>query len=45
MKIGASLRFLLPTSPETHVTFRRMLAAMPKGAFIERPLGAYDPAE
>src|SRR5262245_5406765 len=45
MKLGTSLRFLFPTSPATHERFRGLLASMPKGAFIERPLGAYSPAE
>ena len=41
MKLGTSLRFLFPTSPATHDRFRQILASMPKGAFIERPMGAY----
>jgi alkanesulfonate monooxygenase SsuD/methylene tetrahydromethanopterin reductase-like flavin-dependent oxidoreductase (luciferase family) len=45
MKLGTSVRFLFPTSPATHDRFRSMLAAMPKGAFIERPMGAYSPDE
>ncbi len=45
MKLGTSLRFLFPTSPATHERFRGLLAAMPKGAFIERPMGAYSPDE
>jgi alkanesulfonate monooxygenase SsuD/methylene tetrahydromethanopterin reductase-like flavin-dependent oxidoreductase (luciferase family) len=45
MKLGTSVRFLFPTSPATHDRFRRLLASIPKGAFIERPLGAYSPAE
>jgi len=45
MKLGTSLRFLFPTSPATHERFRRLLASMPKGAFIERPMGAYSPDE
>lgn len=45
MKFGTSLRFLFPTSERTHETFRGMLAAMPPGAFIERPMGAYTAAE
>src|SRR5215831_5983576 len=45
MKLGTSLRFLFPTSPATHERFRSLLASMPKGAFIERPMGAYSPAE
>jgi alkanesulfonate monooxygenase SsuD/methylene tetrahydromethanopterin reductase-like flavin-dependent oxidoreductase (luciferase family) len=45
VKLGTSLRFLFPTSPETHEAFRRALAAAPAGSFIERPMGAYDTAE
>jgi alkanesulfonate monooxygenase SsuD/methylene tetrahydromethanopterin reductase-like flavin-dependent oxidoreductase (luciferase family) len=45
MKLGTSLRFLFPTSPATHERFRSLLASMPKGAFIERPMGAYFPEE
>jgi alkanesulfonate monooxygenase SsuD/methylene tetrahydromethanopterin reductase-like flavin-dependent oxidoreductase (luciferase family) len=45
MKLGTSVRFLFPTSPATHERFRTILATMPKGAFIERPMGAYSPDE
>lgn len=45
MRLGTSLRFLFPTSPATHDRFRSLLASMPKGAFIERPMGAYSPDE
>ena len=45
MKFGTSVRFLFPTSPATHDRFRQLLASMPKGAFIERPMGAYSPGE
>jgi len=45
MKLGTSVRFLFPTSPATHERFRTILASMPKGAFIERPMGAYTPEE
>jgi len=45
MKLGTSVRFLFPTSPDTHERFRSLLASMPKGAFIERPMGAYAPDE
>ena len=41
MKLGTSLRFLFPTSPATHERFKGLLASMPRGAFIERPMGAY----
>src|SRR6266702_4001191 len=45
MKLGTSVRFLFPTSPATHERFRSILASMPKGAFVERPMGAYAPDE
>jgi alkanesulfonate monooxygenase SsuD/methylene tetrahydromethanopterin reductase-like flavin-dependent oxidoreductase (luciferase family) len=45
VKFGTSLRFLFPTSPATHERFRQMLATMPPGAFIERPMGAYTAEE
>ena len=45
MKLGTSVRFLFPTSPATHERFRAILASMPKGAFIERPMGAYTAEE
>ena len=45
MKLGTSVRFLFPTSPATHDRFRSLLGSMPKGAFIERPMGAYAPED
>ncbi len=45
MKLGTSLRFLFPTSPATHERFRSILTSLPKGAFIDRPMGAYSPEE
>lgn len=45
MKFGTSLRFLFPTSAATHERFREVLASMPAGAFIERPMGAYTAEE
>ena len=39
------MRFVFPTSPATHGRFHILLASLPKGAFIERPMGAYSPAE
>src|SRR6516164_3651203 len=39
VKLGTSVRFLFPTSPATHDRFRSLLGSMPKGAFIERPMG------
>jgi alkanesulfonate monooxygenase SsuD/methylene tetrahydromethanopterin reductase-like flavin-dependent oxidoreductase (luciferase family) len=44
MKLGTSLRFLFPTGPHTYEIFKRALATMPPGAFIERPMGAFDAA-
>lgn len=45
MRLGTSLRFLYPTGEHTHALFKQMLAAMPPGSFIERPLGATDTRE
>jgi alkanesulfonate monooxygenase SsuD/methylene tetrahydromethanopterin reductase-like flavin-dependent oxidoreductase (luciferase family) len=45
MKLGTSLRFLYPTGPETHERFKEILAALPPGGFIERPMGAFDTGE
>jgi len=45
MRLGTSLRFLYPTGEHTHALFKQMLAAMPQGSFIERPLGATDTGE
>jgi len=45
MKLGTSLRFLYPTGAHTHALFKQMLAALPPGGFIERPLGATDAGE
>ena len=44
MRLGTSLRFLFPTGPHTYEIFKRALDAMPPGAFIERPMGAFDTA-
>jgi len=44
MKLGTSLRFLFPTGDQTYPMFKRALEQMPPGAFIERPMGAYDTA-
>lgn len=44
VRLGTSLRFLFPTSPQTHTQFQKTLAAVPPGTFIERPLGDYDTA-
>ena len=45
MKLGTSLRFLFQKMPETHERFKEMLAALPPGGFIERPMGAFDTVE
>lgn len=45
MRLGTSLRFLYPTGAHTHALFKQMLAAMPPGSFIERPMGATDTGE
>ena len=45
MKLGTSLRFLFPTGPETYERFKEVLATLPPGGFIERPMGAFDTAE
>src|SRR5215470_20370016 len=45
VKLGTSVRFLFPTSPATHERFKSLIASMPKGAFIERPMGAYAPED
>ena len=39
MKLGTSLRFLFPTSPQTHVAFRQTLAAAP--ATVVQELAEY----
>ena len=45
MRLGTSLRFLYPTGEHTHSLFKQMLAAMPPGSFIERPMGGTDTGE
>ena len=44
LKLGTSLRFLYPTGPQSYEQFKRALAALPPGGFIERPMGAFDTA-
>lgn len=44
MRLGTSLRFVFPTSPQTYPQFKAMLDALPPGGFIERPMGATDTA-
>jgi alkanesulfonate monooxygenase SsuD/methylene tetrahydromethanopterin reductase-like flavin-dependent oxidoreductase (luciferase family) len=45
MRLGTSLRFMFPTSPDTLTAFQRTLAAAPPGTFLERPMGAFDTGE
>ncbi|HXJ81799.1 MAG TPA: LLM class flavin-dependent oxidoreductase [Candidatus Methylomirabilis sp.] len=45
MKLGTSLRFIYPTGPQTYEQFKQILATLPPGGFIERPMGAFDTAE
>src|SRR5262249_57632595 len=45
MKFGTSLRFLSPTRPQTYERFKEVLASLPPGGFVERPMGAFDTAE
>lgn len=45
MKIGTSLRFLFPAGPHTVGIYQSLVAASPPGAFLERPMGAFDAAE
>ena len=40
MKLGTSLRFVFPNSPNTLAMYQRIVASLPPGAFIERPMGA-----
>lgn len=45
MRIGTSLRFLFPAGPQTLGIYQSLAAAAPPGAFMERPMGAFDVAE
>lgn len=40
MKLGTSLRFIFPNSDNALITYQRIVASLPPGAFIERPMGA-----
>ena len=42
MKVGTSLRFLFPAGPQTMGIYQSIVASLPPGAFIERPMGADD---
>jgi hypothetical protein len=39
MKLGTSLRFVFPASSKSYAMFRAALDVLPKGGFIERPMG------
>jgi alkanesulfonate monooxygenase SsuD/methylene tetrahydromethanopterin reductase-like flavin-dependent oxidoreductase (luciferase family) len=39
MKLGTSLRFVFPTSDATLPMYQAMVASLPPGAFVERPMG------
>lgn len=39
MKLGTSLRFVFPTSENTLPMYQEMVASLPPGAFVERPMG------
>lgn len=45
MRVGTSLRFLAPASSLTLDIYKGMVEAAGPGAFIERPMGAENPAE
>ena len=45
IKLGTSLRFIYLTSSDTYQRFKEILAALPPGGFIERPMGAFDTVE
>ena len=42
MKVGTSLRFLFPAGPQTAGIYQSIVAALPPGAFTDRPMGAED---
>ncbi len=42
MKIGTSLRFLFPAGPQTLAMYQAITAALPPGAFTDRPMGDDD---
>ena len=44
MKVGTSLRFLFPAGPQTLAMYQSITAALPPGAFTERPMGDDDVA-
>lgn len=42
MKLGTSLRFVFPTSENTLAMYQQMVAGLPPGTFVERPMGPVD---
>jgi alkanesulfonate monooxygenase SsuD/methylene tetrahydromethanopterin reductase-like flavin-dependent oxidoreductase (luciferase family) len=42
VKLGTSLRFVFPTSDGTLAIYQKMVASLPPGAFVERPMGPTD---
>ncbi len=44
MRVGTSLRFLFPAGPQTLSMYQTMAAALPPGAFTDRPMGSDDVA-
>jgi alkanesulfonate monooxygenase SsuD/methylene tetrahydromethanopterin reductase-like flavin-dependent oxidoreductase (luciferase family) len=42
MKVGTSLRFLFPAGPQTLAIYQAITAALPPGAFTDRPMGDDD---
>ena len=42
MKLGTSLRFLFPAGPQTLGIYQSIVAALPPGAFTDRPMGSDD---
>jgi len=42
MKVGTSLRFLFPAGPQTLAMYQSITAALPPGAFTDRPMGDDD---
>lgn len=39
MKLGTSLRFVFPTGDHTLAIYQHLVATLPPGAFVERPMG------
>ncbi len=42
MRVGTSLRFLFPAGPQTLAMYQAITAALPPGAFTDRPMGDLD---